>query len=274
MLQFSETIGFPPVSLNHSSLSRTGASVTADGGAPAPFGDEKADHGHGQEQGQLCRGRQLVGQHADGEVGDQQHGDGEGEQGLEETARKGVVGYPRDVKEVVVTPNDALGADGPEADGGQQEHQGVVNQYARHAQDEEAEHLDRGGHERDLAGGVGHDCHGKAGINKGAEVHLPEGNDEAGVDREQEQKVQFAGANEFGKIGAVDEEEGLEKLLDEVAPANEHDDLPFGPGADVFGVQVKHTDKAELESEPKKLDDDPEEEFPAARRSGPKRRRR
>jgi len=45
-----------------------------------------------------------------------------------------------------------------------------------------------------------------------------------------------------------------------MAAADEHDHLPFGPGANVLGVQVKHADEAELETEPEQLHDDPEQE--------------
>ncbi len=49
-------------------------------------------------------------------------------------------------------------------------------------------------------------------------------------------------------------------MLDEAAGADEHDNLPFGPRADVVGMEVKDADEAELESEPEEFDDDPEQE--------------
>jgi hypothetical protein len=50
-------------------------------------------------------------------------------------------------------------------------------------------------------------------------------------------KVEFAGADELGEVGAIDEKQGLEDLLDEVAGADQEDDLPFGPAGDAVGVQ-------------------------------------
>jgi hypothetical protein len=45
-----------------------------------------------------------------------------------------------------------------------------------------------------------------------------------------------------------------------MARADEHDDLPFGPGANAVGVEIKDANEGELESEPEKFDDDPEQE--------------
>ena len=98
---------------------------------------------------------------------------------------------------------------------------------------------------------IGHDRRRRTGVDEAAEVHLPEGNDKARVDRQQQEKIEFSGADEFGKIGAIDEEECLEDLLDEMARADEHHDLPFGPGADVVRVQIEHADETQLQSEPK-----------------------
>lgn len=108
--------------------------------------------------------------------------------------------------------------------------------------------------------GVGHGCEGEGAIDECAEIDLAERDNEASIDRQEQKEIEFAGADEFGKVGAVNEEEGLIQLLDETACANEHDDLPFGPGADVVGVEVKNADEAELKAEPEEFDDDPEQE--------------
>ena len=48
-------------------------------------------------------------------------------------------------------------------------------------------------------------------------------------------------------------------MLDEMAAADEHDDLPLCPGADMVCMEVKDADKAELETEPEEFDEDPED---------------
>lgn len=62
-------------------------------------------------------------------------------------------------------------------------------------------------------------------------------------------------------MGAIDEEEGLEDLLDELAGSDEEDDLVAGPAGDAFCMEVEDVDEAELECEPGEFDDDPEQEI-------------
>ena len=45
-----------------------------------------------------------------------------------------------------------------------------------------------------------------------------------------------------------------------MARAHQHHHLPFGPRADLFGVQVEHADEAELEAEPEQFHQNPEQE--------------
>ncbi len=51
-------------------------------------------------------------------------------------------------------------------------------------------------------------------------------------------------------MSAIDEEECLEDLLDELAGSDEEDDLVAGPACDTFRVEVEDLDEAELEGEP------------------------
>ena len=75
-------------------------------------------------------------------------------------------------------------------------------------------------------------------VYKRAQIHLPERNHKARVHRHQEQKIQFAGANQFRQVRAVNEKESLEHLLNEMTRSDQSHHLPFCPGADVVGVQV------------------------------------
>src|SRR5207253_788335 len=93
------------------------------------------------------------------------------------------------------------------------------------------------------------------------QIHLPKRDDKARIDRQQKQEIELAAANEFRKIRAVDQKKGLKNLLNEMAGANQHHHLPFGPRADMVRVQVENTDETELEAEPKQFDEDPEQEI-------------
>ncbi len=113
------------------------------------------------------------------DVGDEEHRNGKGEDGFEDAA-EGFVGHAGNVEEVVVAPDDALGANGPEADGGEEEHQGVVDDNADDAEDEEAKDLEEVRQRAYFAGnvshvqGVGHGREGEGAVDKCAEVDLAE----------------------------------------------------------------------------------------------------
>src|ERR1035438_2700762 len=111
-----------------------------------------------------------------------------------------------------------------------------------------------------LTRGIGQHRYSERGVYKGSEIDLPQRNEESRVDRQQQQEIQFASAHQLGEGGAVDEEECLVNLLNEMAPADQHHDLPLGPCADVVGMQVEDTDEAELQAKPKKLHKYPEQE--------------
>ena len=111
-----------------------------------------------------------------------------------------------------------------------------------------------------LARGVTHHRQGGGGIDKSAQVHHAQGDQKARVHRQQQHEIQPAGADQFGKLDAVGQENGLENLLDEMARPHQQDHLPFGPGGDVVGVQINHADETELQPKPEQLDHDPEQE--------------
>lgn len=114
----------------------------AQGGTPSPFGDGEAEDAHGEEEERPLEGGRGFDEDAGGDVGDEEHWDGEGEDGFEEAA-EGFVGHASDVEEVVVAPNNALSANGPEADGREKKHQRVMDDDAHDAKDEEAEDVER-----------------------------------------------------------------------------------------------------------------------------------
>src|ERR1017187_10315349 len=107
-----------------------------------------------------------------------------------------------------------------------------------------------------LVGRIRHDRQRGSSVDESAKIHLPQRYDEARVDRQQQEEIQFARAHELGEVRAVDQKERLEYLLDEMTGPDQEDDFPFGPGADVLSVQVEHADEAELEAEPEQFDDD------------------
>lgn len=97
--------------------STAGAGVMSDGDAPDNFGERQASEAHPDEKGPFKRRVKTVGKGFDRDIGDQEHGDGEGEHGSKPTVKRGV-GKSSDVEQVIIGIDDALGADGPKADGG------------------------------------------------------------------------------------------------------------------------------------------------------------
>src|SRR5436853_1901375 len=110
-----------------------------------------------------------------------------------------------------------------------------MNHDAGQAQHDETHDVREGGNHVQLARGIRHHRDGERGIDETAEVHLPERDYKPGIDRQQQEKIEFASANQLGEVRAIDQEEGLENLLNEVTAANEENHLPFCPGADVIG---------------------------------------
>jgi hypothetical protein len=122
-----------------------------------------------------------------------------------------------------------------------------MDQQPRHAQRGEAGELQRRRMQPQLVRRKRHHARGKRGIGKRRDVHLPRGDDEAGVDRQQQQEIHLARADQLGQVRAVDEEERLVKLLDEIARARQQHHLPHRPSADGFGLGKNDADKAQLQ---------------------------
>ena len=111
-----------------------------------------------------------------------------------------------------------------------------------------------------LVAGVNHHRHGGGGIDEAAQVHLPEGNHEPGVHRQEQHEIEFARADELGKLSAVGQKNGRENLLNKMARAQQHHHLPLRPGANPIGMRVDDREERQLQREPEHLHDDPKEE--------------
>src|SRR5438045_5693498 len=108
--------------------------------------------------------------------------------------------------------------------------------------------------------GIDYDRDGGPCVHEAAEIDLAQGDDEAGVDGQEEHEIHFAGAHVFRNLGAVGQEKGLENLLNEMARADEQHDLPLRPVADEIGVGVNDGDEGELKTKPEQFDKNPKEE--------------
>ena len=125
---------------------------------------------------------------------------------------------------------------------------------------EEAKDLKHRRHQRQLLEGVSHHRDGAGGVDIAAQVHLAEREHETRVHRQEQYEIQLAGPDLLGQMRAVDEEERLKDLLDEVTRAHQQDDLPFRPVEDVVRVLVDDGDEADLQGEPEKLHPNPQDE--------------
>src|SRR5207237_4866866 len=138
-----------------------------------------------------------------------QHRNSEGEDSLENPTEC-LVRHSGNLKQVVITPDDSLRAHGPETDAGKQEHKRVMDQNSGGAQRQEPEDLRGARYEMQLVCGIYHDCDCGTGVDKSAKIHLAQRDYKARIDWQQQEKIHFAGANQFGEVGAIDQEEGLE----------------------------------------------------------------
>src|SRR5437868_15352264 len=106
------------------------------------------------------------------------------------------------------------------------------------SQAEKANDLEGGGNEVQLLQRVNHHGHGRTGVDKASQVNLAQGDDEAGVDREQEHEIELTSADILRNLGAVGEEKGLENLLNEVDRSHQQILLPIRQITTVIGVQI------------------------------------
>src|SRR6266404_4114652 len=136
-----------------------------------------------------------------------------------------------------------------------------MDQDAGEAERKKSCDLKQGWNEMELFCSVRHSGYSKSGICESAKVYLAQRHDEAGIDGEQQKKIEFTGADQFGQIRAIDEEESLEHLLDKIASPDQQDHLPLGPAPDIVGMQIEHPDKTELQPEPEQFDEDPQQEI-------------
>ena len=133
-----------------------------------------------------------------------------------------------------------------------------MNQNSRDAEEEKAEHLRGGWKNVQLLCRISHDGQAGGSVHKTAEIDLSEGNQKSRVYRKQQHEIELPGADEFGKLRAIDQKKRLENLLNKMAGTNQHDDLPFRPVGDPVGVQINHADESELQRKPKQLNKNPE----------------
>ena len=125
-----------------------------------------------------------------------------------------------------------------------------MDENARRAQNQKAEDLGGGRRHVQLPRRVADHSQAGAGIDKPAQVHLPQRNKKSRIDRQQEHEIEPAGADQVRKLRAIGQKKRLEDLLNELAGPDQHHHFPFGPGRNVIGVQVDHADKAQLQREP------------------------
>src|SRR5438045_8058494 len=128
------------------------------------------------------------------------------------------------------------------------------------SQTEKAHDLEGGGNEVQLLQSIDHHGHGRTGVDKAPQVNLAQGDNEAGIDREQEHEIELTSADILRNLGTVGEKKCLENLLNEVARAHQQNHLPLRPIANVIGVLINHRDEGQLQAEPEQLNDDPEQE--------------
>jgi hypothetical protein len=232
----------------------------AQGKTPEDFRAGEKKKTHKKEQGHFPGRGEFIDDQFGGDIRDEKHGEHEGEDHFE-IAFEGGIRQPGDVEQVIITPHNSLRADSPKARGREHEHKRVMDEKAGQGENQEAADLGEGWKELEFVAGISHDCDSARAIDEAAQINLAEGNEKARVDGKQEHKIQFACADVFGKLGQIGQEKRGEKLLDELAGADEENDLPFRPCADMVCMAIDDGDECELEGKPEQFHDDPEEKI-------------
>lgn len=98
----------------------------AQGKAPADLREREANEDHCQQQHHLKWRTEFRHENLCRDVRDQNHRDREGEEDLEKAVKRRIR-QAGDVEHAVIPPNNALRADGPEADRCEKEHKRVMD---------------------------------------------------------------------------------------------------------------------------------------------------
>ena len=98
-------------------------------------------------------------------------------------------------------------------------------------------------------------------VDHAVETELFRRDGELTVDRQDEKRIEFSGADQFRDVRDVDEEEGLEQLRDDLMRADEQDHFPFRPVADPVDLTEDDAEEKNLAAKPEHLHDHPENEI-------------
>ena len=98
-------------------------------------------------------------------------------------------------------------------------------------------------------------------VDDAVETELFGGDGELAVERQDEQRIEFPGADQLGNVRHVHEKECLKELRDDLVRADEQDHFPFRPVADPVDLPEDDAEEHDLAAEPEHLHHHPEEEI-------------
>src|ERR1051326_2378297 len=177
-----------------------------------------------------------------------------------EDARENYVGIARNVEEIEVAVDQALGADDPEADRGQSEHDGIMDGDTETDRHQIKHDHARARHDLQLGQRDANDDGAENGVQDAVEPELFRRDGELAIDRQREQGIESPRPNQLRNIRDVDEEKGLEQLGDHLVGADEQDHFPFRPVADSIDLSENDAEENDLAAEPEHFHDHPENE--------------
>jgi hypothetical protein len=164
------------------------------------------------------------------------------------------------LKNAVVAEKNRFGLNDPEGEGDKSEEEGVVGEES--CEDEETVKKEgrKIGFDVKFLQCISHHEGGDEGVRHRPDFEVGGADQELGWSGFEQNKVEFAVANRFGKFHQAGHEKGGKDLLDELICSDENDHLGATPSCDGVDVVIDNVDEGKLERKPGKFDDDPDKE--------------
>src|SRR6188472_1322251 len=102
-----------------------------------------------------------------------------------------------------------------------------MDQDRANGQKHKSEKLNRRRAQAEFSAGITHHSDRRGGIEKATQVNLAKGNEKARIGRQEQHEIEPSGSDVFRELHDVAQEKCGVKLLNEMAGADQHDDLPL-----------------------------------------------
>src|SRR5215204_5290724 len=127
--------------------------------------------------------------------------------------------------------------------------------------DEVEENGSHARHDLELDQRNDHNHRADNGVDDTIKTELFRRDGELAVHRQKKQRIQFSCADQLRNVRDVHEEKRLKKLSNDLVGADQKDDFPFRPIADLLHLAEDDAEEEDLSAEPKNLHEHPKNEI-------------